>query len=83
MELFEQSEKTLINRNLLKPTRIARECLTCDVTIRYERLSAQLLTGSVDEVLRSEYQRLSERLQIAEQALEKAQKVTLMSGCKR
>ena len=39
-----------------------------------DRLSAQNMNSDVDEVLRNEYQRLSERLQIAEQALEKVQK---------
>ena len=37
-------------------------------------MSDQLLSGSPDEALRNECQRLSERLQIAEQALEQVQK---------
>ena len=65
LELFEQSEKmTLINRNLLRSQLALQESASQNAMLQSEcdRLSAQLLTGNVDEVLRNEYQRLSETI---------------------
>ena len=83
LELFEQSEKmTRVNRNLLKNQLALQETVSQNEMLKAEceRLAAQLLDGSDDEALRKECMRLKERLLLAEQALERAQKDDVDAG---